>query len=166
MGRCRRKTIRDIISQFDPDFENANRKVLAALDLIPIAEEQIEEYCERFPEQKKYIWPSFKILRATDLFLGKEERIYRHHCKELLIRIVAGSTTELGTKAEVMLALSEMSLKAPLNQDYAALYFNLFDKIMGKGLIKQSNAGTYSYPGAGDEILIILRKKMFQDWRK
>lgn len=166
MGRCKRRSLRSILKTLDPSFDSTLTNVHSTLDLIKIADEQIDHYCERYPEQKKYLWPAFKILRPTDPFLNKEHRIYRNHCKELLIRIVAGHTTQLGTKAEVMLALSQMSLVAPPNQDHAALYFNLFDTIMGKRIVDCSNAGVYSYPGAGDEILLTMKKKLSQDWRK
>ena len=168
MGRSRRRNIRQVINELNPSFDSTTiLKVHSALDLIAIAEEEIDDICKKQPDKKKSIWPAFPILRPTDYFLCKEPKIYRHHCRELLQRILTGIDTRLGTKAECMFIISEMTLKTPVNQDCSALYFNLFSEIMGKNkLIEKSNAGVYSYPEAGTELLQTISKKIYQEWRK
>lgn len=56
-------------------------------------------------------------------------KVYEHHIKELLAR--NGKNLELGTEAEVMMALHAASLKAPLRSGPNALYHAIFRDVMG-----------------------------------
>ena len=132
-----------------------------------IADEEIERMCVgRKMHEKKLLLDSFLKLRPPRLFFGKDVRVYRHHCRELLGRVLSKFLLplNLGTDAEVMLALSETLLAAPLQQDAAALYSRLYQKIFGDLDLRYDIAE--SYQGAADELLSTMRTKVSARWRK
>jgi hypothetical protein len=66
------------------------------------------------------------------LEIGVPIQVYEHHVRELLSR--DGRNLELGTEAEVMMALHAASLKAPLRSGPNALYHAIFRDVMGAGV--------------------------------
>lgn len=131
---------------------------------IKICFEEIKNAKKRWPKQEDLLQSSFSLLRPETVFSGKEEIVYRNHCREILERAAKGLDTRPGTRAEVLIALSEMTLVTPLRQDYTILFSDLFTKVMEKKI--GGDPGSETYPGAVDEIYSKLQKWLTAEWRK
>jgi len=132
---------------------------------MEIAEEEIELAKTKYPDQTDATHGSFRLLMYDELFECVIDDVYRQHCKELIQRVAKKQDTRPATKAEVMCALSGMSLVAPLDRDAAALFSNLFEQIMDA----EFEATTVeSYDGAAWELFNQMARssKLRKDWRK
>lgn len=101
---------------------------------------------------------------GLEAFHGKAPEVFRHHCRELLERAAAGEPLQPGTEAEVLLALSALSLKAPPSSQYAALFERLFVAVMGRRV--EGEPTREPWPGAADELLRDMRRKLRREGRK
>lgn len=128
------------------------------MDFAAVADQVIKDTSVRNKEEADKINAAFPVLRPRRMFFGKDKKVYCHHCKELIRRVLRGESLEPATGAEVMLALSAMSLEAPLRQDPAALYSQLFQRMFGDLDLKYDVQETY--PGACDELLSEMRRKL------
>ncbi|TDB90898.1 hypothetical protein E1264_03465 [Actinomadura sp. KC216] len=122
------------------------------------------------------IWHSFRLL-GPDPDRGFPERmetelLYRQHCAELLDRVAEGLDTRAATGAELVIALSEASMVAPLTSSGAGLYLKLmtryFPETLGAsfeevGLEVKDYQKLHGQQMEQDELF--LRKKLRQDWR-
>jgi hypothetical protein len=87
-------------------------------------------------------------------------QVYRAHCKELLERVANGVDTRPGTKAEVLGAISNLSMAAPLKSDVAYLMQKLMIDVFGYNPV--GDIALYeSYKGASDEIWSDMQKKLY-----
>lgn len=132
---------------------------------LTIAEEQIALYKQRFPLQHDRLDAAFQHLCAPVSLRELSEDVYRSHVRELLLRAANGADLRPATKAECLAALSAMSLTAPLTQDYSALMARLFNWIM-KRTDPENTWTLESYPGACDEILVEMRKRLRDETRR
>lgn len=128
------------------------------LDFAAVADQEIKDTGVKNKKEADTLNTAFPALRPRRMFFGKDMKVYRHHCKELIRRVLRGESLEPATEAEVMLALSAMSLEAPLQQDPAALYSRLFQRVFGDLDLKYDMQETY--PGACDELLGKMRHKL------
>jgi hypothetical protein len=96
--------------------------------------------------------------------LGLDDRVYRHHCRELIGRAKRGADTRPATDAEVMAALSAMSLRAPLGSTAASLYEELFRRVMGRRVAGPSPREPWT--GAKRELLDQMRRRLATEGRK
>jgi len=95
-------------------------------ELMGWAEDEITKAQERHGETGKGpLWNSFLILKVTDQPYMWSEIIYRAHCRELLDRVAAGQDIRPATDAEMIAAMRESSLTAPLSSAAATLYFRI-----------------------------------------
>ena len=101
--------------------------VQSAFDQMAIAEQEMQAYTAQFPKCGGAIDQSFVQLRWT-LGTIAPEAVYTVHVREVLMRVVEQRSLQLGTKAEVLMLLSEGSLVAPLGARSAALYVELFEE--------------------------------------
>jgi hypothetical protein len=117
---------------------------------MPIADEEIKAAIARGGNA---LW----LNRCWDLLLPGvfaenhlAPDLYRDHCRELLARVAAGDhDLALGTRAEVIVVLSQTSLVAPPARDYAVLYSRLFEQVFpGRAPLIDGE----THPGACDEI--------------
>ena len=135
---------------------------------IEIAEDILSDFKNRYPAQANEIDAAFPYLRPGELFQHLDERIYRSHVKELIERSMVGDDMNLGTKAEMLYVLFQTSLRAPLNQDGAALMGHLFHDVMGeeaceyikKHTGKAPNEAQEYIPGSIMETITYLSKKL------
>lgn len=127
--------------------------------LMEIAEEEIERAIARTRSELKRqaIHNAFTFLAPIPGMSTLDERVYRHHAKELIERCAKGMKLTDGTKAEVMILLSKLSLVAPPSAHYAALYERLFAEIFGMSV--PGEAVREPWPGASEELLAHLRRK-------
>lgn len=117
---------------------------------------------------------AFALLCPTEGMTGMVPAVYASHAEELCKRIVdAGEAGERGeqtsvllppslrvpTSAELLIALSNHSLKQPLNAAYSQVFAELFLEVLGtlpQGV--KLREGAYSYPAERQEILAELRR--------
>jgi len=108
-------------------FEGRGRAIQDIYARMEIAEEEIEigggrrDAIEGSTAHR--VWSSFTLM-CTDHTLTA--MVFRIHCREIVRRVIRYEDTRPGTDAEIMNALMEMSQRAPLNSDAAALYWELF----------------------------------------
>lgn len=86
--------------------------------------DQVDQTLQRVSKQ------AFAILCPPEILRGKCEQVYRAHVRELLQRTVDNQDTTAPTQAELLCATLEMSYRAPLNQQYAALAEHLYPRVM------------------------------------
>ena len=106
--------------------------ILRALDLMGVAEQEIAR-AERGKRgaTKATIHDSFRLL-APGVLLNLTEDVYRHHCREIIGRVIRGEDARPATKAEVMAHISRASLEAPPRHEYASLMLFLVNEILPK----------------------------------
>jgi hypothetical protein len=138
-----------------------------AFDLMEVAEAEIKAEMARFPRAKRRINSAFGILCPPEGIGRCADEVYRAHVRELLGRVRRGEDTRPGTKAEALVALSHMSLKAPPGQQAAALQERLFVEIFGVERIGGSPHQLITEPWlrACDEMLVQLRRKLAVEGR-
>lgn len=96
---------------------------------MELAEEEIDEAKRRDPANAERIHGAFRYLRPTDPLERAGDDLYRDHCREIIGRVAASAgERELapGTRAEVLVTLSDLSLAAPLERTAFLLYGRLF----------------------------------------
>lgn len=109
-----------------------------ALETIEIAEEVMEEvlaagsFNDAEAARVNDSWYLLKPERVP--FIGLDLKVYRHHCRELLGRIVDGEDTRPGTLAECLIILHFNSLRHPLTEEYAYTTAWLFSQVFGDAL--------------------------------
>lgn len=148
--------------------------IAGVFGLMSLAEEEIERaQAEVDAKQKRLVWDAFAVMAPPEILRGKDDQLYRHHCRELIGRAVDGYDTREGTKAEVLCLLSNTSLMAPPSRDFAALFSELFVDIYGEALYRTAiNTSDYwqsdltgSYEAATGELLSKLRHKIRDESR-
>jgi hypothetical protein len=151
------QALKDIFS--DQTFSVVRRQ----LDLMKLAEEAIERAIKKRPRLRKKLNKQFLLLQPSRVLNESHhyvDCVYEHHCDELLERAATGQDTRLGTKAECLLALSNMSLIRPPKSNVAWLQEKLMLEIFPD---KWKDAPQFreDYQGAGDELFSSLAKKIF-----
>lgn len=124
---------------------------------MEIAEQEINKAKGRWPRKKDALHKSFRLLMPGPLS-GVREEVYRHHCQEILERVVKDEDTTLATKAEMMVAISEFTLKIPINSTMAALYERLFLEVIPRAKL-EGEPTREPYKGAAEEMLQQMRKR-------
>jgi hypothetical protein len=110
-----------------PDIEDdAVRQVIGAgfmrfFECMEIAEEEL----------RNFAGPGRGSLNALFQreFFALSPDLYRHHCRELVTRMNEKRPLEPATRAEVLIGCMNTSLRAPLSQEWAAVYETLFSEI-------------------------------------
>jgi hypothetical protein len=162
MARCVVKStkakIEELLSNFKVDDSNHFQR---AFEMIALAESVIDE----FKGQDLRVNGLFKALQPYhDSFSSVDDKIFVHHCRELVKRFLKGNSLEPGTSAEVMLTLSNTSLIAPLNSDASIAYARIFDSIFGTK--NEKLWGSESYKGAIAELIEESKMKLKRKERR
>ena len=138
--------------------------VQSVFDQMAIAELEIKRYTVRFPGNSVDIGRSFVQLRWV-LKTPIPEVVYRSHVRELLTRVVNDQSLMRGTRAEVLMLLSEASQLAPLCSRRVALYLKLFDELYPQAFADQPVVIQEPWVGSSSELLEELRHKAKTDRR-
>lgn len=119
-----------------------------------------EELRRAFPERGSEPDGLFGALcpRPEFRLWSRAPGVYRAHARELCVRAERRLDMAPGTDAECLLALSDMSLKAPLNATGTALYESLFKRVTGRAV--EGEPAREPWPGAADELLHDMRRKL------
>lgn len=104
-------------------FPKEYRHVSKAMNFIEIADCAIREAIQRHPEAADRLNECFMLLRPPSMM---QPLFYRAHCDQLLERVACGGDVAACTDAELLVALADTSLKAPMNTEGASLYAYLF----------------------------------------
>ena len=124
-----------------------------AFRLMEIAEDELHAAgCARVPGLFVALCPTAGIDKL-------DEAVYRAHVRELIGRSQRGESLDPGTEVEVMYALHLASLKAPLGVIPTTLYERLFHKTL-PGRLTGDDLGRDPWPGACDELLATMRRKL------
>jgi hypothetical protein len=86
--------------------------------------------------------------------------VYRSHCRELLERVIRGQNTDQGTDAECLGLALDTSLIAPYGAIGSALCSRLFLSVFGRLPNGVENDVREPWPGAIDEELTKLRRRI------
>ena len=136
----------------------------ATFQLVVIAEEEIAAAISRTPDYEDALNGSFLRLQPSHIFRGLHEKLYRAYCRELLERVIDGTPLDIATKAEVLVALSRTSLRAPLNRNALVLYEKLFAEVFGDEYLNYVMDGyppaQSDYPGSEQEIFVDITRKL------
>ncbi len=129
--------------------------ITVAFDMMGIADEEIAAAKAEDPEHAQLYDAAFGKLYPPEGFRGLAPAVYRYHARELVRRAGLGKNVTRATNAEVMVALMNTSLKAPLQRDAQALYEDLFEQCFGREqaleLLGPTRA-TFSHPMARTEL--------------
>lgn len=113
------------LDDFTSFMTDVQRELDALSEPMTWAEQEIDAAAARHPCVADRIRSSFGLLRPTHPLL-RNEMVYRSHCRELLDRVSTAEDTRPGTAAECCVALSEVSLRAPLRSSAAGLYARMW----------------------------------------
>jgi antitoxin (DNA-binding transcriptional repressor) of toxin-antitoxin stability system len=95
-------------------------------EIMGWAQDEIDAARQRHGESDRGpLWNSFLVLKVVDQPYMWSELIFRAHARELLDRVAAGHDVRTATDAEMIAALRESSLTAPLSPAAATLYFRI-----------------------------------------
>lgn len=124
---------------------------------IEIADQEMKRSTDERPERAADIRKAFVLLcwRSDVLPLPTDE-VYRAHAREIINRVINGRKVEYGTSAEALMALSQQSLKAPLNQTGLCAMQRMFAEVMEVDV----DFAPEPYPGAAQELLSTLKTKL------
>jgi hypothetical protein len=104
-----------------------------AFDAIELAEEEIEasvkSWYRQDPAAAERVWNVFGILCPGLMFRDVSSDVYRHHVRELIERAFWNDDTRPGTKAEVLVAISNASLQSRLDRDVELLGLKLANEL-------------------------------------
>lgn len=134
-----------------------------ALRRMEIAEDEIARAKRRDPHRRKRYHSAFLLLRPTEFFKGKADRVYRAHVRELLARVALGSDTRPGTAAEVLCGMLGAATVAPLNAQSAALTERLFQIVMRQEV--EGEPAREVWEGQVEEDFRAAKRKTRADWR-
>jgi hypothetical protein len=127
MKKTRIDTQKLLNSFFDPNQTSAIGSAFHCMDL---AEEEIALAKSDYPVFEAQIHDAFRHLCPTEPLRGLSDDVYRHHCREILQRIVNGEGLRPGTAAECLCALAAASLELPPTRAAGLLYWELFERVL------------------------------------
>lgn len=139
--------------------------VTFAFDCMGIADELL-----RAVPKKRRDFSPFIALRPTRSLEGKTLELYRAHARELVARVEAGAkqpAMEPATDAELLSAVHETSLKAPLTSGGMAIAAALFRSCFPEKAEELFPTGhdREPWPGWVAEQLATMRRKFTVDGR-
>ena len=137
------------------------KTVVRVFDFIEIASKELDLAAAQRPERAEDIKKAFCLLcwQGDHLPLPTDE-VYRSHAREIIGRVINGRKAVPGTKAEALMALSQASLKAPLNQTGLCAMQHLYADVME---MEDMEFVPEPYKGAAQELIGALITKLSVD---
>lgn len=121
-------------------------RIARMFDFMLICEEEIKEAGLTGEKSSE----TFRLAQPSE-FLDMAPWVYRAHVRELC------RTQRLGTRAQVLLALHQASLKAPLRQDHTAAFIQVFRDCGGP---EEVELVPEAWEGRNEEILQGIAQKI------
>jgi len=156
-----RVDVRDVLRELFP-ADSTGGRVVRAFYLMGIAEEEIKAAQKRMPRFKKRVNAAFAVLHPGELLTYSDE-IYRHHCRELIGRMVRHQDIRLATDAEVLVMFSRTSLAAPLASQFAHAMSTVFLRVFPHADPEQFATGAEAWTGNCEEIINDARRRLARD---
>lgn len=94
---------------------------------MDIAEDEIAAGKLRYPLQADLINDSFRYLVPTECV--HTDTLFRAHAREIVDRVAKGDDVRPGTTAEVIGAISKLTVVAPPSRELTLLYMKLFSQL-------------------------------------
>jgi hypothetical protein len=150
MTRSEEHKVQDL-AKFLKKYSGNNKKVVEIVTVLEcsiIADRTIRRMQGLYPDFADIIDKSFEVLTPTEPLMDKSPELYEAHCKELIVRRISGENIKSATDAEIIAALSDLSLKAPLKRDCVYVMQKLFsklfpDQLQGLPEIQESHEGSH-----------------------
>ena len=102
--------------------------------VMEVAEDEIDRaLIASAPERREVIYNAFAILTPPRRMSEYAEMVYRAHCRELLGRLMQPCTPanfSVPTWAELVVAISEVSMATPVTDDGGALYAYIIRQVI------------------------------------
>lgn len=127
------------------------------------AEEEIRDAKARHPQHAPQIDKAFGILCPSAPLQHKSVDVYRAHCRELLDRVAIDGDTRAATDAEVLCAVLDQSLKAPITTTAQALAEQLFERVLDGAPASRTPE---PWPGACDELRSQIARRLADPERR
>jgi hypothetical protein len=140
------------------------RAISRCFDCMGIAEDEIRAELDKWhtpssKETRRRIWGTFKVCAPGTLLLLADD-VYRHHVRELISRAISRKDPRLGTKAEILRAISAMTMHSRLDRTVEALALVIANEIFpGRGLAEDAKE---AWPGEMEEKLQYFRTNLRQ----
>ena len=150
------------LATFLKKYTGNNRKVVEIVTVLEcsiIADRTIREMQEVYPDFAGIIDQSFEALTPTEPLMDKSPELYEAHRKELIVRRISGENIKSATDAEIIAAISDLSLRAPLIRDCVYVMQKLFKKLF-PGKLPDLLEIHESYEGSHLAVEMELRRKL------
>jgi hypothetical protein len=135
--------------------------VVSTFRTMAVAEEELANAKAAKPACATVIDRVFGIGYRTDPLIRKGESVYRIHFKELIERVLKNEDTRPATKAEVLCALLDTSLAAPLRRDPQALAEALWRELFPRQpMSKRRDQTRPTYKGSVVELFEQMQRKL------
>lgn len=148
-----------VLGELFPEGDDASR-VRRAFRAMEIAEEEIAAAKLATPRKRKSLHGAFRAMYSRELLLYPDA-VYRAHVREILARVRLGADLSPGTDAEVLVAMSAVSLAGPPGAGFAAAMSKVFFSVFPDA--KLEAAGAEYYSGQIEEIVGEFRRKLARD---
>jgi hypothetical protein len=136
------------------DVRRSTSRVMRGLELMGVAEELCDELDAR---------DAFAHLCPTPYIIMLSDAVYEHHARELIERWRERGDMAQPTRAEMLGALSELSLRRPPGRAEEFVYHRLFREVCGPehhdAILGSNPAPREEWPGQADELLGSLHKR-------
>jgi hypothetical protein len=114
-------------------------RIRQTVEWMEIAEEEIDRGQEQYPDTAEAIDNVYQSLVPTaPIQRTGRDALYRRHCRELIGRVGSGERSvpdpdlRVPTDAELVVAMADVSTRAPLSTVARLMYMDLFGKAMGE----------------------------------
>lgn len=158
----------NILSAFDAIGFDA-RHIYGIFEYVDIAEKFIEDTIRQQPHRASDIWDTFKLLQPSTKMMKMHMKLYDSHIRELMQRILNGEDLKPATRAEILIAMSDVASVIPIHNCGAYLFSRLFKQIFGAKHPTVTAIDSVKlnepYAGAADEMESELRHKLRDDNR-
>ena len=147
--------------------------IMRTFDLMEIAEDEIGRGMDLHPGKAAEITDCFTFARPTKYLLNTGTHLYRAHVRELVERVANGVELTLGTDAELVGMMSQLSLEAggPLTRSATGMMLRVFHRLFPDFTfdiaIDDLMPDRYfeDWPGQMDELEAKARAKIASTWR-
>lgn len=150
---------RPIIELLPTGEREAFAFVARTLDLATVARDEIEKAKREAPEHGDELGRLFPVLVPGEV--GRfGVTLYRVHARELCERVLDGLDLRPGTDAELLVVLSNASMRAPLTVEPAALFEAVFARCFDASRVLEGGPRPEPWQGSNDELARTLRRKI------
>lgn len=154
------------IPQLDRMAPVLGDNVVGIFKLMGVAEEEISAAVAAAPSTEAAVNGTFRLLcPRMEFFEHRSPDLYRHHCREIIARELAGEDTRPATKAEILGALSNTSFVSTLIESAHLLMDRLTKEVFPEYEQPDGWEPQEPWPNAVEETLAKCRHETRDDQR-